>query len=203
MAFIMPVYVSANASAAGRRLTTWAWGALSGLALTGVALAGGVKVVEIQPHTAGSRLVLNGSLDIGLSTKVEEALNNGIPLSFILQARLQRRRALLWDATVGQWEFRREIRYHALADQYLVATERDLPAQRRSFQSLMEALVQAATIEELSLTLAAPLAADHDYRVDVRVHLDVEALPPVLRPVAYTSRAWDLNSGWTTWNVQR
>lgn len=203
MAFIMPVYVSANTSAAGRRLATWAWGALSGLALSGVALAEGIKVVEIQPHTTGSRLVLNGSLDISLSTKVEEALNNGITLSFILQTRLQRRRALLWDETVGQWEFRREIRYHALSDQYLVATERDLPTQRQGFQSLMEALAQVTAIESLSLPLTAPLAAEHDYRVEVRVHLDVEALPPVLRPVAYTSRAWDLNSGWTTWNVQR
>ena len=203
MASIMPVCASANAAATGRRLTTWACGALSGLALSGVVLAEGIKVVDIQPQAADSRLVLDGSLDFTLSNKVEEALNNGIPLAFILQTRLQRRRALLWDETVGQWEFRREIRYHALSDQYLVATERDLPAQRQGFQSLMEALAQVATIDALSLPLTAPLAPEHDYRLELRVHLDVEALPPVLRPVAYTSRAWDLNSGWTTWNVQR
>ena len=34
------------------------------------------------------------------------------------------------------------------------------------------------------------------------VELDVEALPPPLRPIAYTSGAWRLNSDWHKWDIR-
>lgn len=205
MVFTMPVCANADRPAtAARRTRPWVRGILLGVLAYGTpALADGIKVAQVQPQLLAERLVLNGTLDIGLSSKVEEALNNGIPLQFVAQVRLHRRRALIWDQTFGQWEFRRELRYHALSDQYLLTTERDLPQQRQSFETLAEALTRVTTLNDVSLSLSPGPTPEGDYRVSVRVHLDIEALPPVLRPVAYTSRAWDLNSGWTTWNVQR
>jgi Domain of unknown function (DUF4390) len=169
----------------------------------GVALASGFKVSSAQPRAVGQTLFLDGTLDLLLSAKVEEAVGKGIPIEILLDVRLYRERPLIWDAKVASWTLRRELRYHALSGQYLVGGSDTARADRESSNSLSEALLELGTLDDLALTLPAPLAPNADYRVDVRVALDIEALPSLLRPVAYTSRAWDLNSGWTTWKVQR
>src|SRR5437868_4182547 len=73
------------------------------------------------------------------------------------------------------------------------------------FLSSGEALKFLGGLSELRLPLpeTTTLAADDDYNVQLRVHLDIEALPAPLRPVAYTTLSWHLNSGWTSWNVAR
>ena len=199
----MPACISRSPGRYRRAANAWAGAvlALGAATWTAEGLAEGLKVTAVQSRVTGDRLTLTGTLDIGLTSKVEEALNNGIPLEFVFEARLHRRRALIWDETTRSWMWRRELRYHALSGQYLLTSSADQDRARQSFQTLAEALIQAGNLAE-SLPLATPLASDGDYRVGVRVHLDIEALPPVLRPVAYTSRAWDLNSGWTMWKLE-
>lgn len=184
-------------------------GGWTALALLGALLgtdaayaAEGFRVTSVQPRLANG-LLLSGNLELSLPPKVEEALNTGIPLEFIVDVRLYRRRALLWDRRVQGWELRRELRFHALSGQYLVSGEPTLPQNRESFDSLSEALAQAGALDKVNLPLAEPASAAAEYRIGVRVRLDIEALPQLLRPVAYTSRAWDLNSGWTTWQVSQ
>ena len=73
---------------------------------------------------------------------------------------------------------------------------------RESLLTQQEALKSLGSLNDLRLTLTNVAPADN-YSVDVRASLDIEALPTPLRPVAYTSFAWHLNSGWTTWKVAR
>lgn len=183
------------------RTRAWALAMLGAMLLVEPGMAEGLRVTNVQPRLSANRLVVNGGVDIALTPKVEEALNNGIPLEFVFEVRLHRRRALIWDQTARSFSARRELRYHALAGQYLVTRRGPGEPTRASFQALSEALAAVGSLDE-SLVLDPPLESSGNYRVGVRVHLDIEALPPVLRPVAYTSRAWDLNSGWTMWTVQ-
>lgn len=164
--------------------------------------AEGFRIAGIVPRLA-SGLVLSGTVELNLPSKVEEALNNGIPLELVIDIRLYQRRALLWDRKVQAWTVRRELRYHALSGQYLVSGEPPVPQNRESFNSIAEALAQAGSLDDLNMPLSQPVLPEADYRVAVRAQLDIEALPHLLRPVAYTSRAWDLDTGWTTWQVQR
>ncbi len=198
----MPVLARSNTRALRVRTGARAL-ALVALTLAEPSMGEGLKISGVQARLGSERLLLRGNIDVALTPKVEEALNNGIPLDFVLEVRLHRRRALIWDETTRSWSARRELRYHALSGQYLVTRSGATPTPTRaSFQSLAEALTAAGVLDE-SLALEPPLAdTGGDYRVGVRVHLDIEALPPVLRPAAYTSRAWDLNSGWTMWNTQ-
>ena len=180
-------------------------GAITGVIFLGatLALASGFQVSSVQAHAAGATLYVSGLLELGLTDRVEEAVDNGIPIELTIDIRLYRRRALIWDQRLAQWRLRRELRYHALSGQYLVGGASDAPLERENFDSLNDALTEMGTLPEVMLALDQPLESDADYRVDLRVALDIEALPSLLRPVAYTSRAWDLNSGWTTWKLQR
>lgn len=167
-----------------------------------VALASGFKVSSVQARALGQTLHLGGNLELTLTPKVEEAVGKGIPIELAIDVRLLRQRQLLWDKRLASWTVRRELRYHALSGQYLIGGG-TTPLDRESVNSLNEALLEIGALDDLALPLQAPLDPAAEYRVDVRVALDIEALPSLLRPVAYTSRAWDLNSGWTTWKVQR
>jgi len=165
--------------------------------LTPLALAE-FKIGEIQPRFMGDALVLNGALELGLTPKVEEALSKGIELPLIFELRLQRKRLLLWDERLAIWTLRRVLQYHALSGQYLVLSGNT----RDNFSSLGEALRYLGTLSELRLPLAeTEILSDSEYALRLRAYLDIEALPAPLRPVAYTTPSWHLNSGWTVWNV--
>lgn len=159
------------------------------------------KVTEVHPRITHQALVLDGNLELGLNTKVEEALSKGIPLEIVIEVHLYRVRRFLWDSKIGTWTLRRRIQYHALSGQYLVGTSAPEAESRESLLTLSEALKQLGALSGVKLALDKPVPEDRTYSVDVRVSLDIEALPTPLRPVAYTSFPWHLNSGWTTWKV--
>lgn len=158
-------------------------------------------VTEVKPRLEGKTLVLNGKLDLALTPKVEEALTKGIRLDVTIDVRLYRKRWYVWNQGVGSWTLHRRIWYHALSGQYLVSTSASDPDARESHGSMLEALKALGTLDELRLPLAAETPAEGEYQVELRAGLDIEALPAPLRPVAYTSLDWRLNSGWSTWKL--
>ena len=172
-----------------------------GLAMLGDAAAD-FKIVDVQPKFTEQSLTFSGNLDLGLSPKVEEALAKGIPLEVVIDVRLYHRRRYLWDKNIASWTLRRRIQYHALSGQYLISEGEGESETRESLLTQQEALKQLGSLSDLKLALAAT-PSDGDYYTDIRVSLDIEALPTPLRPVAYTSFAWHLNSGWTSWKVAR
>ncbi len=169
--------------------------------LTSIARAD-FKVIDVQPHFTDNAIVINGDLQLALTRKVEEALSKGIELPVLFEIRLYRKRSLLWDERLAMWSLRRNLMYQALSGQYLVSADE----AQENFLSLSEALKHLGKIGELRLPLP-PMeekpTMEHEYFIMVRAQLDIEALPTPLRPVAYTTLSWRLNSGWTSWNVAR
>jgi hypothetical protein len=159
------------------------------------------KVVDVQPKLADQSLVLTGNIELGLNAKVEEALAKGIPLEVNIAVLLHRNRRFLWDREIASWTLHRRIQFHALSGQYLVSTSAPEPEYGESLLTLQEALKQLGSLNDVALKLEEAITPDAAHSVDVRVSLDIEALPTPLRPVAYTSFTWRLNSGWSTWKV--
>lgn len=159
------------------------------------------KVTDVQPRFDNGALVLNGSIDLALTTKVEEALSKGIQLDVVIDVRLYRLRWFVWHQGAGSWTIRRRIGYHALSGQYLVSTVEESTDVKESHSSMQEALRALGALTDLRLTLPDATSPGSEYSVEVRANLDIEALPSPLRPVAYTSLAWRLNSGWSLWKL--
>lgn len=200
----MPACAKADGAAALRPRTRWLRPVTAGALMlaTSTAFGAGFAVNAIQARAAATALHVTGSLDLSLTPKVEEAIGKGIPIQLVVDLRLYRQRPLIWDERVEAWTLRRELSYHALSGQYLIGGVSTVPADRESFTALNEALTELGALDDVTLPMEAPLAAHAAYRLEARVRLDIEALPPLLRPVAYTSSDWDLNSEWTAWKVQ-
>jgi hypothetical protein len=174
-----------------------------GLATFAAVVAADFKTTEVRPRLTGATLEIAGQLDLALTPKVDEALNKGIPLEILVEVRLFRENNWWWDRKLGDWKLKREIRYHALSGQYLVKLSPLRGEAQESYTSLSDALRALGNLAELRFTLDETPDDEAIHRVLVRASLDIEALPTPLRPVAYTSFAWHLNSGWSQWNVAR
>lgn len=164
------------------------------------------SVSELQPELTPGKLTVSGTLDLTLTGKVEEAVAKGIPIDVDFEFRLKRQRKLLWAKEIKYWKVRRQIRYHALSGQYFVDDMASVEKRLENFTSLRQALRHMGTLNELTFDIAPePQAAQPGgaYELEVRASLDIESLPAPLRPVAYTSLDWHLNSGWSTWTVKR
>ncbi len=110
------------------------------LLLTTLGAQADFKVTEVSPRIVDQSLSLSGKLDLGLTTKVQEALSKGIPIEVVIHIDLFQARFLLWDARLRGWVLRRRISYHALSRQYLLSGHRRDPDAVESFTSLETAL---------------------------------------------------------------
>jgi len=160
-------------------------------------------VSQMRARLDAGKVIVSGNLELGLNTKVEEAVSKGIPLDIDIELRLYRTRPILWARRLSDWRLRRQIRFHALSGQYLVSEIRDGAEVLESFTSLQQALRHMGTINDREFPINAITDSENALLLDTRVSLDIETLPAPLRPVAYTSLDWHLNSGWTTWTVQQ
>ncbi|MHB8453288.1 MAG: DUF4390 domain-containing protein [Acidiferrobacterales bacterium] len=163
------------------------------------------NVREVRTQLSTDSLGFSAQLDLNLSKKAEEALNTGIPLDVVIDIALLQHRSILWDRTIATWDLRRTLQFHALSGQYIVGGAGISADSYDNFASLDNALGYLGEIDELRLPLYDKdmPASGGEYHVRLRVYLDINSLPSPLRPVAYTSPAWHLSSGWTTWAVQR
>ena len=178
------------------------WGTLLAAAWLALPAQADFEVGAVQARIDRQALYVTGGLELGLSNKVEEALSKGIPLEIVVDISLYRERPVLWNHKIAAWVLRYKVRYHALSGQYLVSGREQNPDHIESFASLQQALKYTGAIEELSLPINRPLARGaYNYLLELRASLDIERLPAALRPVAYTSPSWHLNSGWTKWKV--
>lgn len=161
------------------------------------------SVKSVQPFLEQRVLHVNARLDLPLNPKTEEALSKGIPIDLLIEVNLAKHRWWWRNKVITDHVLRRRIQFHALSRQYLVSGlhARD---SSESFGSLSQALAHAGALDELTIPLGSKkeIEADGRYLLVLRARLDIEALPMLMRPLAYATPSWRLNTGWTEWPIQ-
>ncbi|QVL48600.1 MAG: DUF4390 domain-containing protein [Thiocapsa sp.] len=157
----------------------------------------GLRVEKIETRLVDDTFFMNAVLDYRFSTEALEALENGVPLTILVQIQVRRVGAWLWEDSRVDLQLRYAIRYKPLSERYEVYR---LPGtEGRSFVSRDAAIRALGEITDLSLIGASSLEDDADYEVQIRASLDIEELPLPLRPIAYLKPSWKLSSGWSKW----
>jgi len=158
----------------------------------------GLDVTMVHSQIIDDSVQFTAVIEPKLRGRVEEAINKGIPIEFVIQVGLDRHRRFLWDSEIKTWELRRRIQFHALSEQYVV---QGFGAATEGFYSLDAALKYLGSLKDITLITADELDPDKEYRLRLHARLDIESLPAPPRPVAYTSVAWHVSSGWKEWKV--
>ena len=157
----------------------------------------GLRVERVETRLVEGTFVMDALLDYRFSAEALEALENGVPLTILVQIQVRRVDAWLWEDSKSDLQLRYAIRYKPLSERYEVYR---LPGtEGRSFVSRDAAIRALGEITGLSLIGAANLDPDTEYEVQIRASLDIEELPLPLRPMAYLKPSWKLSSGWSKW----
>lgn len=132
-----------------------------------------------------------GELAIELSDNVEEAIHNGIPLTFICEYAIEEHFFMRWKRRYVSHQFL--VTHHALTNSYLVATRPE--AAPKIFRSVNEAMGFVA--QQAQTFFRRYHAQKSDYHM--RVRLSKTELPSPIRFNAFIAQDWDLNTGWKSW----
>jgi hypothetical protein len=142
---------------------------------------------------------LNANLDLGLSEAALEAVQEGIPLTLVLEIEVSRERRFLPDAGVADLEQRWRLAYDALSERYVV-TNRNSGAQSTS-ATLEEALASLSTIRALPMIDADLLEAGRRHEVSVRATVEIGGLPGAVKVLIFW-RDWSRSTEWYTWSIR-
>ena len=149
--------------------------------------------IDDDPYRLSAQLVYE------LSDEVNEALQNGIPVTLRMDVEIFRKREYLWAQTIIVVRQRFRLQYHALSEQYLV---NNLNTGEQTFYKVLgDALYNLEHIVNFPVINAVMLDPKEEYYARVRTSVDIKELPVPLRFFAYFSSGWNLNSGWFSWSL--
>lgn len=174
--------------------------------LLALALAA-ASVFAAQPHgievrraafiAADDHYVLDADIDIVLSAPLEDALNKGIPLYFLLDFELVRSRWYWFNDKVISREQPYRLSFSALTRQYRIG----VGAFYQNFPTLAEALQVMSKVRRREDLDAGTLSKGTTYTAGLRLRLDTSQLPKPFNLNALGSREWSLGSEWYRWTV--
>jgi hypothetical protein len=197
-----PISSTANdAARRSRRRTLRALAAALPLALLPLPWIAPAARADVIPVTLADLRVedgvvlLDAEFDFSLNSTLEEALQKGVPLYFVMEFELTRARWYWLDATLAQISSTSRISYNALTRQYRVST--GLLAQ--SFNTLQEVERFVGRVGSREVIRADALTKGARYDAAVRLRLDVAQLPKPFQINALAEREWTLSSPWQRW----
>lgn len=156
-------------------------------------------------RSAKSRLVKNvfqleARLDLKFSEDALEALRSGVPLIILINIEVLKDRSWWWDKTVAELEQGYLLLYHALSEKYIIHNLNS--GAQKNYASLRAALSSLSNINDFPLIDKNLLVEGDNYYARMRTFLDIESLPAPMRPIAYISSQWQLESDWFEWPLK-
>lgn len=165
----------------------------------GLAYAAGITFKAVSLGVDKGMLLLDIAEEYELSENMLEALEHGVPLTFVTRVNMQRRGSWIWNKDLVQLEIHKKLRYHPLSSQYRVDSL--YTDSRQMYATRAAALRALGEIRDLPLIEESLLEQGQNYLVDVQTQHDISALPLPLRPLAYVSPAWHLSSKVWEWQL--
>ncbi len=163
-----------------------------------IAHAQGIDVKRPTVTVAENQIVLDAQFAIALTPTLEEVLNKGVPLYFLLEFELIRPRWYWFNDRVVHVQQEYRLSYNALTRQYRLGVGN----LHQNFPSLAEALdVMSRVRRRIDVDPALLRARGETYLAGVRFRLDTSQLPKPFQLNAIVAREWNIGSDWYRWAV--
>jgi hypothetical protein len=200
MPFRFPIPVLPHSSRSQRRGVLALLAALlaagSWLTVSVPARADTIPVKAAELRIEEGEVLLNAEFEFSLNPTLEDALEKGIPLYFVLDFELTRGRWYWLDEKVVQTALVYRVSYNALTRQYRVASG----LLTQTFNSLDEVERFIGRVTSRVVASADALTKGAKYDAAVRLRMDVNQLPKPFQVNALASREWTLASDWQRWS---
>ena len=197
MAFIMPSYIRHKNRKTGR---------LYVLILLSVIL------LISNPQSHAAELIINSAsstlnqkvytfsahITYKFSEGVLSALNNGIPIFITMEIEVYRER--WWrNKNIASLKQTYMLLYHVLTEKFVLNNLNS--GTQNNYSTLDSALNALGSVNKLPLIDLKLLENGSTHFVRLRTYLDLESLPGPIRPLAYLSPEWRLESNWYIWSL--
>jgi hypothetical protein len=159
----------------------------------------GFKIITASTHLQENTFLLNADLYIRFTPVILEALENGVPITLNIDITVKRERNFIWDETISELTQKYRIEQHALSGRYVLVNIGS--GLSRSFRYLEGAIFTISRIRDFPVIHSIQLESGKVYYGEIEISLDIEALPPPIRPIAYLEKDWRLSSEEKTWPI--
>jgi len=171
------------------------------LALVAALMAGAARADTIQVKSAELRAeedgyFLNAEFEFSINSTLDEALQKGVPLYFLLEFELYHPRWYWLDEKVVSATTQYRVSYNALTHQYRAASG----LLGLTFDSLEEVERFLSRVTSREVARRDQLVKGTRYEAALRLRLDVNQLPKPFQVSALASREWTLQSEWHRWS---
>jgi hypothetical protein len=174
----------------------WLLAALMALAVPAGA-AEGIAIRNAVIESAEDGYTLQADFDINFSPRLEEAVNRGVPLHFIVEFELSRPRWYWFDEKPIQLSQTYKITYTPLLRQYRLSAG----SAYQNFTRFDEVTRVLSRLRGWHVADKGALRKDTIYQASLRMRLDPTQLPKPFQVNAIASRDWTLASDWHRWTL--
>ncbi|HUN72257.1 MAG TPA: DUF4390 domain-containing protein [Steroidobacteraceae bacterium] len=162
------------------------------------ALDGVLQVSSAYVNFDGGVIQLYARVQYPLNPAIQKALQDGVTLTFDLEAKVDRVRHLWFDANVVDLTLQRELAYHVVTDRFVVRDVRS--GDEKSFETLKEALAYLGKVDGWPI-LVEPQLDGGRYIISVRAGVRRGKLPASLRALLFWTDDWQRVSKWYSWSL--
>jgi hypothetical protein len=178
-----------------RTLAFWGCLLMLGIASLAWAASGKLEIKTAELVANEEAYLLNADLELNFSPEVEEAINKGVPLNFLIEFQVVSPRQYWFDDEIVSVSQRVGLSYHALSRQYLINSAN----HQKTFATLEEAKEEFSHLRDWVVVEKSLLKKGENYQAALRVRLDQSRLPKPLQVDALSSEAWNLVSQRYRW----
>lgn len=156
------------------------------------ARADDIEVTDVRLVTTEEGVVLGADFAFELNPRLAEVVTNGVPLYFVVEFELTRRRWYWFDEKTAVKRLQLRLSYHALSRHYRLSTG----LLQQNYATLEEALNVIRRVRNWQVVDRGTALANDNYDAAVRMRVDGTLLPRPFQLNALTSREFSLESPW-------
>jgi hypothetical protein len=161
------------------------------------ASADGISVRDASISKVDDGWQLDADFDVQLSPQLEEAINRGIALYFVVDFEMARPRWYWFDEKPVVATQTYKITYTPLLRQYRLS----VGSVYQNFATFREVTRVLSRLRGWHVADAGAFKKDQVYQASVRMRLDTAQLPKPFQLNAISSRDWNLASDWRSWTI--
>ncbi len=167
------------------------------LLVHGIAMAKDAKLTNIIVTNTRDDLLVYLSVEGAFTQKMQEAINRGVPASFLFFVDLYRSRTMWVDKQMADLTITHTIKYNSLKKEYAVSRSWDSnsPVVVQSFDAAKKLMSE---IDSLKVIPLDRLKKGKQYQIQAKAKLSRITLPYYLHYVLFFLSLWDFETDWYT-----